>query len=131
MFDLERDDIEGYVDAIVAFEPQLIGISLFVWSSKCLIEVSRRIRKRLPNCAIVFGGPSARPAVLNVEPSRHAVNYIDAFVTRDGEQAICDIARLFRIAQPRSTFTRPCRLFLVWNFRLHWVGNTQVYVQSF
>jgi radical SAM superfamily enzyme YgiQ (UPF0313 family) len=100
LFDLERDDVDGYVDALVAFEPQLIGVSLFVWSAKCLIEVSRRIKKRLPNCAIVFGGPSARPAVLDLEPNRHAVDYVDAVVTRDGEQAICEIARALQDRGP-------------------------------
>ncbi len=93
LFDLERYDVDGYVDALVAFEPQLIGISLFVWSARCLIEVSRRIKKRLPDCTIVFGGPSARPAVLDLAPYRQAFEYVDAVVTRDGEQAICEIAR--------------------------------------
>ena len=93
LFDLERADVNGYVDALTAFEPQLIGVSLFVWSAKCLIEVSRRIRQRLPDCTIVFGGPSARPSVLDLEPYRQAIDYVDAVVSREGEQAICEIGR--------------------------------------
>jgi len=93
LFDLERDDVDGYVDALAAFEPQLIGVSLFVWSAKCLIEVSRRVRQRLPDCTIVFGGPSARPSVLDLEPYQRAIDYVDAVVSREGEQAICEIGR--------------------------------------
>lgn len=96
LFDMERDDVDGYVDAIAAFDPQIVGMSLFVWSIRCLIEVSRQLRKRLPNCVIVFGGPSARTAVLDLEPCRHAFDYVDAVVTRDGEQVFCEIARGIR-----------------------------------
>lgn len=98
LFDLERDDADAYVDALTAFEPQLIGVSLFVWSAKCLIEVARRMKKRFPDCTIIFGGPSARPAVLDLAPYRKAIDYVDAVVTRDGEQAICDIARAIQNA---------------------------------
>ncbi len=98
LFDLERDRVAGYVDALVQFEPQLIGMSLFVWSAKCLIEVSRQVRKRLPDCTIVFGGPSARPSVLDLEPYRGAIDYVDAVVSREGEQAICDIGRALQNA---------------------------------
>ena len=61
LFDLEEADVEGYVDDLLAFDPQVVGFSLFVWSMQCLIEVARRIKRRLPECTIVFGGPSARP----------------------------------------------------------------------
>lgn len=98
LFDLERDDADAYVDALTAFEPQLIGLSLFVGSAKCLIEVARRMKKRFPDCTIVFGGPSARPAVPDLAPYRKAIDYVDAVVTRDGEQAICDIARAIQDA---------------------------------
>ena len=93
LFDLERDDVEGYVNALVDFDPQLLGMSLFVWSAKCLIEVSRQIKQRLPHCTIIFGGPSARPSVLDLEPYQRAIEYVDAVVSREGEQAIRDIAK--------------------------------------
>lgn len=92
IIDIERDDSDAYVDALTAFDPQLIGMSLFVWSTPCLIATARRIRERLPDCAIVFGGPSARPAVLDLAPHRMAADYVDAVVTRDGEVVIRDIA---------------------------------------
>ncbi|MCA9059667.1 MAG: radical SAM protein [Planctomycetaceae bacterium] len=93
LIDLECDDVEGYVDAIVAFEPQLLGMSLYVWSTECLIAVARQIKTRIPDCTIVFGGPSARPPVLDLAPYRQAWDYVDAVVSREGEQAIREIAR--------------------------------------
>lgn len=92
LFDLEEADVEGYVDDLLAFDPQVVGFSLFVWSMRCLIEVARRIKQRSPHCVIVFGGPSARPPVMDLAPYRNAIDYVDAVVTREGEETFCDIA---------------------------------------
>ena len=92
LFDLEEADVDAYVEDLLAFDPQIIGFSLFVWSTKCLIEVARRIKAQRPDCAIVFGGPSARPPVLDLAPYRNAIDYVDAVVTREGEETFCDIA---------------------------------------
>ena len=86
LFDLEEADVDAYVEDLLAFDPQIIGFSLFVWSTKCLIEVARRIKAQRPDCAIVFGGPSARPPVLDLAPYRNAIDYVDAVVTREGEE---------------------------------------------
>lgn len=92
LIDLERPDVQAYVEALVAFDPQLIGMSVFVWSTPTLIGVARQLKQRLPDCTIVFGGPSARPALLDLPCNSPAWEYVDAVVTRDGEQAFCDIA---------------------------------------
>ncbi len=92
LFDLEYDDVDACVADLLAFDPQLIGMSLFVWSTQCLIEIARQVKRRKPDCAVVFGGPSARPPVLDLAPYRPAIDYVDAVVTREGEETFCDIA---------------------------------------
>lgn len=92
LIDLESNNAEGYFDDLRAFDPQLIGFSLFVWSAPTLIAVARRIKQELPHCVIVFGGPSARPPVFDLAPYRDACDYADAVVTREGEETFCDIA---------------------------------------
>jgi len=99
LIDLETDDVNGYVDELIVFDPQVVGFSLFVWSMDCLIAVARRIKQRLPHCAIVFGGPSARPPVLDLPHYQHAIDYVDAVVTREGEETFCDIALAVRNKQ--------------------------------
>jgi radical SAM superfamily enzyme YgiQ (UPF0313 family) len=83
-----------YVDALLRFEPDLVGISIYVWSTPCLVEVARRIKARRPECTIVFGGPSARPAVFDMPAYSPAIAYLDAVVTTEGEAIFRDIARL-------------------------------------
>lgn len=92
LFDLEVDDVEAYVDDLLAFDPQVVGFSLFVWSTKCLIQVAQQIKAKRPETVIVFGGPSARPPVLDLPPYQKATDYADAVVTREGEEVFCDLA---------------------------------------
>jgi radical SAM superfamily enzyme YgiQ (UPF0313 family) len=94
LVDFGRPDVEAYVDAIVRFEPDLLGLSIYVWSTPCLIEVARRVRVRLPECTIVFGGPSARPAVFDLAPYAPGESYVDAVVTTEGEAIFREIACL-------------------------------------
>jgi radical SAM superfamily enzyme YgiQ (UPF0313 family) len=94
LIDLERDDVDAYVEAILRIEPDLLGLSVYVWSLPCLVEVARRLKQRRPQCTIVFGGPSARPAMFDLPPYAPAHAYADAVVTTEGEAVFRDIARL-------------------------------------
>jgi radical SAM superfamily enzyme YgiQ (UPF0313 family) len=94
LIDLGRDDVAAYVSAILAFEPELVGFSIYVWSTPCLVAIAREIKRRRPGCTIVFGGPSARSALFELEPFRRAGSYLDAIVEGDGEDIFREIAAL-------------------------------------
>lgn len=94
LVDLVRDDVEAFVTAILRIEPDLVGFSVYVWSLPCLVAVARRIRAERPQCTIVFGGPSARPAMFDLAPYAPANSYLDAVVATEGEAVFCEIARL-------------------------------------
>lgn len=94
LIDLGREDVAAYVRDILACEPELVGFSIYVWSTPCLIEVAREIKRRRPGCIIVFGGPSARSALFDLAPYRDAGSYLDAIVEGDGEDIFCEIAAL-------------------------------------
>lgn len=94
LIDVERPDADAYVQALEEFEPDLIGMSIYVWSTPCLVEVARRVKARRPQCAIVFGGPSARTALFDLRPYAPAHRYLDAVVSTEGEETFRDIARL-------------------------------------
>jgi len=94
VIDGERPDVEAYVDAVERFDPDLIGMSIYVWSTPCMVEVARRVKARRPECCIVFGGPSARTALFDLKPYAPARRYVDAIVSSDGEDTFRDIARL-------------------------------------
>jgi radical SAM superfamily enzyme YgiQ (UPF0313 family) len=94
LIDFGRDDIAAYVERILDFEPDLIGFSIYVWSMSCLIAVAREIKRQRPGCAIVFGGPSARKALFELEPYQRPGEFLDAIVEGDGEFVFREIAAL-------------------------------------
>jgi radical SAM superfamily enzyme YgiQ (UPF0313 family) len=94
LIDAERPDVDGYVEQIERFDPDLIGMSIYVWSTPCLVEVARRLKQRRPGRPIVFGGPSARPALFDLAPYAPARRYLDAVVSTEGEEVFREIARL-------------------------------------
>lgn len=99
LIDAERDDVDAYVEAIESFEPDLIGMSVYVWSTPCLVEVARRVKRRRPDCTIVFGGPSARKAVFDLPPYAGTHAYLDAVVSSEGEVTFREIAHLPRLSR--------------------------------
>jgi radical SAM superfamily enzyme YgiQ (UPF0313 family) len=94
LVDLGRDDVGGYVREILAFDPDLVGFSIYVWSTPTLVAVAREIKARSPGCVIVFGGPSARSALFDLKYYRQPVAYLDAVVEGDGEIVFRDLAAL-------------------------------------
>ena len=94
LIDVGRADVAAYVEAILAFGPDVLGLSIYVWSTECLVAVAREVKRRRPSCLIVFGGPSARSAVFDLPFYHHAATYLDAVVEGDGEVIFRDICRL-------------------------------------
>lgn len=94
LIDAGRPDVDAYVEAILALEPDLVGFSIYVWSTPCLVEVARRIKRARPDCTIVFGGPSARTALFDLPPYASPHTYLDALVSTEGEATFREIAGL-------------------------------------
>ena len=94
LIDHKRPDVEAYVETLVSFEPDLIGFSIYVWSTPCMVEVARRIKQRRPQCTVIFGGPSARTPLFDLPPYADAQTYLDAVVSTEGEAVFREIARL-------------------------------------
>ncbi len=94
LVDFSHPNVGAYVDEIIAFEPELVGFSIYVWSTPCLIAVAREVRRRRPGCVIVFGGPSARSALFDLRFYHDPRDYLDAIVEGDGESIFREIAGL-------------------------------------
>jgi radical SAM superfamily enzyme YgiQ (UPF0313 family) len=99
LIDLGRDDISGYVRAITAFEPDIVGFSIYVWSTPTLVAVARELKSQRPGCLIVFGGPSARSALFDLNYYRDPPSYLDAVVEGDGEVIFRNIAKLSELSR--------------------------------
>ena len=94
LVDVGQPDVDAYMSAIEHVDPDLIGFSIYVWSTPCLVDVARRVKRRRPQTTIVFGGPSARTALFDLPAYSPAAEYLDAVVSVDGEAIFPEIARL-------------------------------------
>ncbi|MCB9658384.1 MAG: B12-binding domain-containing radical SAM protein [Polyangiales bacterium] len=92
VFEMGAESLSTWVDELVAFDPDLLGASAYLWSLPTFALLARAIKMASPHCLTVFGGPSARPAMLSLAPFREAAQFIDVLALGEGEQLITDIA---------------------------------------
>ena len=116
LIDQRLHDVEGFVTEVTDFQPDVIGVSIYIWSMKTMAEVIRRIRRSLPLCTIVVGGPSARPEVFDLAPYRDVRPMIDAVIPADGEETFRELVAL-RDRSPQSLTAIPG--LALWN-QLGW-----------
>lgn len=80
--------------------PKIAAFSCYQWNKNYNLNLAAAIRKKFPDCVIVFGGPE-----VNMEFSQHA--FVDAIVFSEGEYAMLDILRKVLEHQPiPSVYTK-------------------------
>ena len=92
-WDLMESTVEGLAQELIEFDADVVGFSAYIWSFPFFVEVARLVKEDDPERLIVFGGPSARPSMLNQPPFRAARNWIDAMVINDGEITFAEVVR--------------------------------------
>ncbi len=93
VWDLEGGSVDAVTAELLAFDPDVIGLSVYLWSFPFFIEVARRLKHDDPARLVVFGGPSARPAMLRQPPFRTASAWVDVLVINDGEHTFLEIVQ--------------------------------------
>lgn len=91
VWDLLGGCIEDVAGELLAFDPDVIGFSTYLWSFPFFVEVARIVKEDDPTKLIVFGGPSARPSMMNQAPFRRAQFWVDVLVINDGEQTFIEL----------------------------------------
>ena len=84
--------LSEWVERITAFEPDMMAASAYLWSLPSFALLAEQVKRRLPGCLTVFGGPSARPVVLDLAPYRAARRHIDVLVLGEGEHLVVELA---------------------------------------
>lgn len=82
---------EALAEAITAFDPDVAGFSTYLWSFPFFVEVARLLKEDDPSRLVVFGGPSARASMLQLEPFRAAHAWIDVLAINDGEHTMVEL----------------------------------------
>lgn len=87
-------DAEDVARQVIAFDPDVVGFSVFLWSFPFFLRVADLLKADDPSRLIVFGGPSARPVMLDHPAHRHATGVVDALVINEGEETFREIVAL-------------------------------------
>lgn len=104
LFDIGAMGKASAIEAILDFEPDLVGFSVYVWSMVPLLGVAADLKRMRPDTLTLFGGPSARRDVFDHPHYREAASVVDAVCEGDGEaviQALLAAERLDRAAMAR------------------------------
>jgi len=86
-------DLDRLSAEVEAFDPDIVGASVYLWSFPTFVEIARRVKRARPDRLVVFGGPSARPVMFELAPYRDAVQAVDVLVVRDGEECFREIVQ--------------------------------------
>ncbi len=94
VWDLDAADPAVVAREIVAFDPDIVGFSAYLWSLPFLCRVAALIKQDDPRRLVVFGGPSARPVMFAHPPFFGLRDMIDVLVINEGEETFRDIVSL-------------------------------------
>lgn len=93
-YDLIDASLDALVQEVLAFDPDVVGFSTYLWSFPFFVEVAAHLKRADPRRLIVFGGPCARPSMMALPPYRGASEFIDALVINEGERAFLEVVEL-------------------------------------
>ena len=85
---------EAVARQVAAFDPDVVGFSAFLWSFPFFLRVAALLKQDDPARVVVFGGPSARPVMLDHAPHDTLASAVDVLVTNEGEETFRDIVSL-------------------------------------
>ena len=78
------------IDQILAYQPNLIGFSTYLWNIEQCLRIARILKQLLPNSIILLGGPEAGPRATELLQTEST---IDAIIWGEGEDAFTAIMR--------------------------------------
>ena len=84
---------------VVAFEPQLVGLTCTYQSYPDVLEIAKRLRRELPDVHVTFGGEHATYAAHDVLTTS---GVIDSVVRGEGEATLAELADSIRLNRPFS-----------------------------
>jgi len=78
------------VQAIVARQSELLGISLYTWNSERSLAIVARVKAQLPGLLVVVGGPEVQ------RDNEWVLNHpaVDVAVIGEGEQTFCEVLQI-------------------------------------
>lgn len=81
-------EVDAIVARVLAHDPDIVGLSCYVWNIRALTAAARRLRELRPRIRIVLGGPEVGPVARSVLAAHP---YVDAVVNSEGELPFAEL----------------------------------------
>ncbi|HUK36912.1 MAG TPA: radical SAM protein [Vicinamibacterales bacterium] len=96
-FSLTGNSLEMIATRILEREPDVVGLSCYVWNITTMMDAVKIIKSRRPQTTVVLGGPEVGPVAMSLLEAYPAV---DAIVKSEGEIPFSEIVE--RLSEGRS-----------------------------
>jgi radical SAM superfamily enzyme YgiQ (UPF0313 family) len=84
-----RHDEASILDAILASNPRIVGLSVYIWNVERLTELVKALKVRRPEVVVVIGGPE----VSHATDGQAIVAATDYVICGEGDLAFVDLCR--------------------------------------
>ncbi|HHW31920.1 MAG TPA: B12-binding domain-containing radical SAM protein [Clostridiaceae bacterium] len=91
-----NDNIESILGSICLKKPEIICFSCYIWNIEYVLKLTRNIKKLMPECIIILGGPEVSydaEKIMEAEPS------VDFIISGEGETALKNLLQHIRQGQ--------------------------------
>lgn len=89
-----KDTVKA-LDCLGSWEPNVLGLSLYVWNSELNLHVARMVKENYPDCLVVAGGPNLDPSPSGKVSFLTRHPFVDLCVSYDGEIPFAGVVRSF------------------------------------
>ena len=90
--------LSDLTDKIVAYEPNLVGFSCYMWNIEGFLKIAKKLKKRLPDLRILLGGPEI--ATEYVKQSYFDKKPIDYCISGEGELTFLELLQNLKSTKP-------------------------------
>lgn len=91
---------ERILSRLLASSERVFGFSVWRINADVVLEVTRQLRERRPDCFIMLGGPEASEATDDLKRE-----WIDVVVSGAAEGVVCDVTRALLAGRPAAAAT--------------------------
>jgi radical SAM superfamily enzyme YgiQ (UPF0313 family) len=93
IFPLIKHYLDDQVDQLLAYNPDVIGFTVYTTSSLASLYVAKELKKRSPDKKIVFGGPECHKEINT--PQFLDNGFVDAVVVGEGEETLKELLKVY------------------------------------
>ncbi|MGI6536781.1 MAG: B12-binding domain-containing radical SAM protein [Caldicoprobacterales bacterium] len=83
-----NDPLDHIISSLAAEKPQLLGFSCYIWNIRPTLDIISTIKKILPDCKILLGGPEVSYDGEELLYNNHLIDYI---IKGEGEQTFYEL----------------------------------------